>query len=264
MLMAVKNQFKVTMLSFKYSIMRELLNKASFLSSIFFMILNNSCMVAQWVVLFSIKDDFGGYGLKEIILLWGLAAGTYGVAHAFFNESFHLSDIIVKGKLDAYIVQPKNILIGAITSQIVPSAFGDLIFAYIACLIYSFSIKVILLFTLFIITGGFILVSLAIILNSLSFWFRNTDLIADTGTSAVIFFATYPEGIFHGLTKWLLFTIIPVGIANYIPTRIIINYNFELLVINVIACIFFIAFAFIIFYQGLKRYSSGNLMSARV
>lgn len=264
MLTAVKNQFKVTYLSLKYSLMRELLNKASFISSMFFMILNNSCMVAQWVVLFSLKDEFGGYGFKDIILLWGLAAGTYGVAHAFFSKSFHLSDTIVSGKLDAYIVQPKSILIGAVTSQIVPSAFGDIVFAYIACLIYSINIKVILLFTLFSITGGIILVSFAIILNSLSFWFKNTDLIADTGTSAAIFFATYPDGIFHGLTKWILFTIIPVGIANYIPIRVIINSSLELLLLNILICLIFIILAFVIFYRGLKRYSSGNLMSARV
>ena len=201
---------------------------------------------------------------EHIFLLWGLAAGTYGVAHLFFKKSFHLSDVIINGKLDAYIVQPKNILIGAITSEIETSAIGDIIFAYIACFLYSLNIKVILLFTLFSITGGLIVVGLAIILGSLSFWLKNSDLIADTGTSAVVFFATYPEVIFHGLTKWILFTIIPVGIANYLPVRCMIYFDYKLIFINTLVCILLIAFSFIIFYRGLKRYSSGNLMSARV
>lgn len=264
MLTVAKNQLKVTFLSFKYSLMREMLNKASFLSNVFFMILNNSCMVAQWFILFSLKDEFGGYTMRHIFLLWGLAAGTYGVAHLFFDKSFNLSDLIVNGKLDAYIVQPKNILIGAITSDIKTSAIGDIIFAYIACFLYSINIKVIFLFTLFNITGGLIIVGLAIILGSLSFWLRNSDLIADTGTSAMIFFATYPDGIFHGLTKWILFTIIPVGIANYLPVRSMIYFDYKLIFINVLICILFIILAFIIFYRGLKRYASGNLMSARV
>ena len=262
--MAAKNQIKVVLMSYKYSFMREMLNKTSFISGIVFMMLNNACMIGQWIVLFTLKADFGGYGLREIILLWGFAAGTYGVAHAFFAQAFHLSDLIINGKLDAYLVQPKNILISVITSAIIPHALGDIIFAYVACFIYSLNIKVILLFTLLIITGGLILTSLAAILNSLSFWLKNSDLIADTGVSAVIFFATYPDGIFHGLTKWILFTIIPVGIANYIPVRSIINCDYSLILFNILACVLFVAFTFIIFYRGLKRYASGNLMSARV
>ena len=61
MLTEVKNQWKVTRLSIKYALVRELLNKATFLSNIFFMILNNSCMIVQWIVLFAIKDNMGGY-----------------------------------------------------------------------------------------------------------------------------------------------------------------------------------------------------------
>ena len=264
MLMVVKNQIKVTAMSLKYSIMREMLNKVSFLSSIFFMILNNSCMVAQWIVLFSLKDSFGSYGFKQIILLWGFAAGSYGIAHTFFFKSFSLAETINTGKLDAYIVQPKNVLIASITSAISPSAIGDILFAYIACFIYSINIKVILLFTLFTITGGLILTSLAVILNSLSFWFRNSDLIADVGVNSMVFFNTYPDSIFSGLTKWLLFTIIPVGIASYIPVRIIENGSYELIAINILVCMLFIFLAFFTFYRGLKRYSSGNLMSARI
>ena len=152
MLTEAKNQFKVTKLSIKYSIMREMLNKASFLSNIFFMILNNSSMVVQWIVLFSLKDNFGGYTFKQVLLLWGMAAGVYGIAHFFFERAFDLSGVINSGKLDAYIVQPKNILISVITSGVQVSAIGDVIFSYIMYFIYGFSIKGIMLFTLFIVT----------------------------------------------------------------------------------------------------------------
>src|SRR5574344_2864754 len=118
MLTEAKNQLKVIGLSLKYSLMREMLNKASFVSNIFFMILNNSCMIVQWIILFSIKEDFGGYTFKDVLLLWGLAATIYGFAHFFFRKSFSLSGTIVNGKLDAYIVQPKNILLSIITSEI--------------------------------------------------------------------------------------------------------------------------------------------------
>ena len=65
MLMAVKNQLNVTLLSIKYALMREMLNKTTFLANIIFMILNNASFIIQWVVLFSIKDDIAGNTFHE-------------------------------------------------------------------------------------------------------------------------------------------------------------------------------------------------------
>ncbi len=264
MLTEAKNQLKVIGLSLKYSLMREMLNKASFVSNIFFMILNNSCMIVQWIILFSIKEDFGGYTFKDVLLLWGLAATIYGFAHFFFRKSFSLSGTIVNGKLDAYIVQPKNILLSIITSEITVSAIGDFIFGYIMYFIYGFSIESFILFTLFTITGGLMLTSASIILNSLSFWFTNSDMIADVGNSLLVNFATYPDGIFKNVTKVLLYTLVPVGVINYIPINVILNFNIYLLLINVCISILLVLLAFIVFNRGLKRYSSSNLMNARI
>lgn len=264
MLMEVKNQLKVTGLSIKYAMMRELLNKATFISNIIFMILNNSCMIVQWIVLFSLKSDMGGYNFRQVLLLWGMAAGVYGVSHFFFKKCFSLSDTINSGKLDAYIVQPKNILLSTITSDIEVSALGDMLFAIIVYFIYGFTIKGFVLFILFAIIGGLMLTAVSVILHSLSFWFNNADMVADVGNSLMTNFATYPDGIFKGITKWLLFTLIPVGIANYIPIKIIIEFNPYLFIINISVCILLIIFAYVIFYRGLKRYSSSNLMSARI
>ena len=264
MLMAVKRQVKVTLLSIKYAFMRELLNKTTFFSNVFFMILNNASFIIQWVILFSLKDNFGGYTFKQVLLLWGIAAGTYGFSHFFFKKAYNLSEIIINGKLDAYLVQPKNVLLSAITSDIEPSAIGDILYSYIVLFIYGINIKNFCLFTLFSITGGLILTSVAVILGSLSFWFNKTDIIVETGNSLMVNFATYPDGIFKGIVKILLFTFIPVGITTYIPVRILSSFNVYYLLIVILFTIFIVLFAFLIFNKGLKNYSSSNLMSARV
>ena len=263
MLTAVRNQFKVTKLSIKYALMRAMLNKVTFFSNVIFMVLNNSAMIVQWVVLFSIKPEFGGYTLKQVLLLWGLAAGSYGVSRFFFKKSFSLSDTICNGKLDTYIVQPKNILISSITSDVGVSALGDMLFGIIMFFVYGFSISGFLIFIFFCITGGLILTSISIILNSLSFWITNSDMISEVGNDLMINFSTYPDGIFKGITKWLLFTIIPVGIVNYIPVKVIINFNIYLFIINIGVTSLLIMLAFVIFFKGLKRYSSTNLMNVR-
>ena len=264
MLTAVKNQFKISFLTIKYALMREMLNKVTFVTNIIFMLLNNASFIIQWIVLYSLKDNVGGYTFKQVLLLWGIASGTYGVSRFFFKRAFSLSEIINTGKLDSFLVQPKNVWLSAITTDVEASALGDLIYGYIMLFIYGFSIERFLLFTLFITTGGLIMVAIAVILGSLSFWFNKSDVVADVGNSLMNNFATYPDGIFKGLVKGLLYTLIPVGIVNYIPVMVLTEFNLGLMLIVIGVTILIITLAFIIFFKGLKRYSSSNLMIARI
>lgn len=47
MLMEVKNQIKVMVLSVKYNIMKQMTNKVTFITNIVFMILNNASFIVQ-------------------------------------------------------------------------------------------------------------------------------------------------------------------------------------------------------------------------
>jgi len=264
MLTVVKNQIRISLLSVKYALIKEMLNKTTFISNIIFMILNNASFIIQWLILYSLKENVGGYTFKQVMLLWGIAAATYGFSHFFFKNAYNLSDVINTGKLDSYLVQPKNVLLSSITTAVETSALGDLLYGYIMLFVYDFTIPRFLLFTTFTICGGIILTSIAVILGSLSFWFSKSDIIADTGNSMMTNLATYPDGIFKGLVKVLLFTLIPVGIVNYIPVKIMTEFNINLFAIVILSTILLTTLAFIIFYKGLKKYSSSNLMIAKI
>lgn len=264
MLMEVKNQIKVMMLSLKYALMREMLNKVTFLSNIIFMLLNNVSFIIQWIILYSMKDNVGGYTFNQVLILWGMAAGTFGFAHFFFKKAFYLSDTITNGKLDSYLVQPKNVLISCITSEVSPSALGDFLYGCIMIFLSGITLYKALIFTLFVTMGGIVLVDIAVILGSLSFYISKSDVIADTVNNFMICFATYPDGIFKGITKIILFTIIPIGITTYIPVWVLTKFNLFYLITVIVFTMFITLFAFTIFYKGLKRYSSSNLMISKI
>ena len=78
MLMEVKNQLKVSFLTIKYVI---------------FMVLNNASFIIQWIVLYSLRSDIGGYTFKQVLLLWGMASGTYGLLTSFLEK--HLVYLIL-------------------------------------------------------------------------------------------------------------------------------------------------------------------------
>ncbi len=264
MLMEVKNQLKVSLLSTKYALQREMLNKVTFISNVFFMILNNASFIIQWVILYSLKEEVGGYTLKQVLLLWGFASATYGFSRFFFKDAFNLTETINNGKLDAFLIQPKNVLISCITSSVEVSSIGDLLYGLIMLTLFGLNIENLLLFILFSILGGLILVSISVIFSSLSFWFGKVDIIANTTNSLMINFATYPDGIFKGIIKVLFYTIIPIGFVNYLPIKIMTEFNLLYLLLIIFSTIFFVTLAFIIFYRGLRKYSSSNLMNARV
>ena len=264
MLQAVKNQLRVTITTIKYGLMREMINKTSFIMNILFMILNNASFIIQWIVIYSLKEDVGGYTFNQVLLLWAIAASTYGFSHFIFKKSYSLSDVITNGKLDSFLVQPKNVLISTITSDIEVSALGDILYGYIVLIISGFTVTKFLLFTLFSMTGTIIMTDIAVLLGSLSFWFGKSDMIADTGNSLMANFSTYPDGIFKGVARILLLTIIPVGLTSYFPIWIMTEFNLKLTFVIIGITIVLTILTFVVFYRGLMKYSSSNLMISKI
>ena len=261
---AVKNQLRVCLLAIKYNIMREMLNRVTFLTNIGFMILNNATFILQWMILFHIKEDIGGYTMREVMLLWGLAASTFGLSRILFARAFSLPDLIVSGKLDSYLVQPKNVLLGVITSATSTSAIGDLLYGLILLCVFCFSPGRLLLFLLFTVTGAVILAAFALLLGSLSFWFLRADAFAQHMVNSSISFATYPDGIFHGAARFLLFQILPVGMVIYRPVHVMVEFDCGSLARILFYTVLICALAAVVFYRGLRRYASSNLMEARM
>ena len=264
MLTEVKKEIKLMLYSVRYALIREMLNKVSFISNIIFMILNNASFIIQWIILYSVKDNVGGYSFSQVLLLWGLASTSFGISHFFFKRAYNLSNTIVNGSLDNYLLQPKNVLLSAITSDVEVSALGDITYGIIIFFFTKESIKLFPVYIFFSITSALILTAVAVIYGSLSFWFTNSEQVADRVNSALTSFATYPEGIFKGIVKIILYTIIPVGIISYLPIRVLSSFNLVLFLIIIGITISLVLLSFIIFNKGLKRYSSSNLMVARI
>lgn len=264
MLMEAKKELRLMWLSVRYNIMREMVNRTSFLMNVIFMALNNATFIIQWLILFQLKEDIGGYQMSDVLILWALAASTFGFSHVFLCGAFRLPRLILHGKLDAFLVQPKSVLLSICRSEISTSAIGDLLYGYLIIFIFHFNIRKIFLYTFFTITGGVILAAFAVIAGSLSFFIVRGDILADNLIGGAINFSTYPEGIFKGVVRVLLYTLIPVGIVSYLPVLALREVSLIIPFISLLAAVLLTLLAFWIFSNGLKRYSSSNLMSARI
>lgn len=263
MLMEVKNNIKIMLLSLKYNIMKEMENKAAFITSIIMMIFNNATFIIQWVTIFTLKDYVGSYNLNDVMLFWAVSSGAYGLSHIFFHGAWKIPEYIEYGKLDSFIVSPKNVLCYVITSSSSPSAIGDFLYGYIALIIFNFSIKNILIYTLLIILASLIYTAHAVIVRSLIFKFTKSNGFEDTIDSIILNGSLYPDVIFNRAIKIIFMTIIPCALSSWLPVSIILDFSFLKVSILIGATIFYITLAFIMFNKGLKNYSSSNLMGVR-
>lgn len=264
MLTAVRNQLRVCALSVKYNIMREMLNKVTFVTNVLFMMFNNATFIVQWVILLRLRDDVGGYTMRGVMLLWGLAASSFGLSRILFARVFSLPELIINGKLDSYLVQPKNVLLSVMTSGTNTSAIGDLLYGLLLLCIFCFSVKRLLLFLLFTVTGAGIMTAFALLTGSLSFWFVRSELFASHMVGSMTSFSTYPDGIFKGAARFLLYNVIPVGMMIYHPVHIMIAFDAAKLVTVLGYLALLSALAVFVFYRGLRRYTSSSLMAARM
>lgn len=263
MLTAVKNQLRVMFLSIKYNIIRQMVNKKSFLFSVLLMFISNASFLVQWVVILSVTDDVS-LSMKQILLVWGCAAVSFGYSQVLFAGSSNIPSYIINGKLDAYLVQPKNVLLSVITSNTSASAVGDVLYGYVVTLIAIPSIKTFLLVTLLGLLGAIIYTAFAVILYSLLFFSLNFRELAQTLVRIPTSFATYPETIFTGVIKFMLYVIFPVGFIVYLPIKFLLENNLMVLGAILLFAIVIVILAFCLFNFGLKKYSSTNLMNARV
>lgn len=255
---------RVCALSVKYNIMREMVNKVTFLTNVGFMVLNNATFLVQWMILLRMRGDVGGYTMREIMLLWGIMAASFGLSHILFARAFSLSDLIIKGKLDSFLVQPKNVLVSVLTSSTDSSAIGDFLYGTALVCACKPGVGGFFLFLLLVVTGTVIFTAFAVLLGSLSFWFVRMDMLQNQIVMGIVSFGTYPDGIFKGASRFFLYFIIPVGMAVWHPVHLMVSFDAGMFfAVAGYACVL-LALAVAVFYRGLRRYASGNLMVARL
>lgn len=264
MLMAAKREIILAFLSIKYNIMRSYTEFKSFVLSVVLSILNNAVFIIQWIVLFGIHGSFGDYRFDDIMFIWAMACSTGAVYGIMFGGAGTLSQLIMVGKLDSFIVQPRNLYFNIATSATDISAFGDLVYSIILCAIFSKDYRTVLAFVILSLAGAFILLAFHMVIGSLTFWISDGRLISALLSNVMTAVATYPDKIFNRFIRGLLYSIFPVGFIIFIPAHTLKEPNIEAIFYVMIAALIYLMISISFFYKGKKRYISSNIMSSRL
>jgi ABC-2 type transport system permease protein len=261
MLMEVKKSLKLMLYYFKFNISSVMEYRVSFLIQCFGMVLNNASFIFFWWILFTNISNIGGYGFKDVMMLWALSSSGFGICFVMFGNVNQITRMILNGELDTYLLQPKDPLINILCSKTIVSAWGDTLYGIVLFfLIRGFDLKGFLLFMIFAVTAGLMFAAVLVTAHALSFYAGNVEGLAQLVTEFLISFSIYPEGIFKGGLKYILYSAIPAAFMVYIPARVINEFNIVLLLQVLGVSIIWIIIAYTLFYRGLKKYESGNLI----
>jgi viologen exporter family transport system permease protein len=239
--------------------------RVGFLTSVGFMVISDAMWIVFWTIFFSRFPVVRGWTLEDVVTLWAIAATGYGIAWGFFgNARPEGVRVIVSGRMDYYLLLPRNVLLHFIGGSVSVASFGDIIFGLAVFVgIVRPDPAQLGLFLILALCAATILVSFGVLMVSLTFWAGNTESLGLQISNALITFSTYPMDLFSTTVKVALFTVLPAGFAVYLPVTIIRDFDLVRLGIVFLFTGGFAAFAAAAFYAGLRRYESGNLVAAQ-
>jgi ABC-2 type transport system permease protein len=240
--------------------------RASFLSQIVGMMINNGIYFVFWLIFFDRFGTIRGYNINEIYLLFAIVTFGYGIAYMFAgNTSGNLAYLIAQGRLDYYLVFPRNLLLHVVFSRMIVSAIGDLTFGVVAYLFTGrFHPLEILLFLVISLLVALVLIAFAILAGSLAFFMGNSQQASHQLNMTLLTFSLYPNSLFSGAARFMLYTIIPAAFVGSVPVQIIQERNGLLLLGLVGAAVVLWGLATAVFYTGLRRYESGSAINVNV
>jgi ABC-2 type transport system permease protein len=230
----------------------------AFVLEVLFMVLNNFTFFVFWWVLMARVPSLRGWQIGDVQMLFGLVAIAFGATVTLTGGVRHLGELIEDGGLDTLLTQPKPVLVYALGLRLKPSGFGDALTGFILVATSGLvSLRMIPLFVTAVAASAAVVLACGIIFFSLAFWL-GPNTMARQLWELLITFSLYPEPLFGGGLRFLLFTALPAGLVGYLPVRIVRAPAAEDVALLVVGAAVYLALAVKIFQAGLRRYSSGS------
>ena len=184
---------------------------------------------------------------------------------ALFGGVRYLSQQISDGSLDGHLALPRGTLFRVLCSRSQGNGWGDMVsgMCFVAASGHVSASELPLLAAVFA-CAMTVYLSYCIVVGSLAFWIDLSSDFGKTLQDIIIIFSSYPENIFGGWSKLLVFTAIPAGIMTFVPVRALDDFTLEAGLIAVGGCLAMLVLATSMYHFGLRRYASGNRFTGKM
>jgi len=241
------------------SVRASLALRGAFFLRVAFMALNNVIFFVFWWLLFERVPSVRGYDLADMATLFGVSAAGFGVANTLGGGVHQLGRMIDEGELDTLLTQPKPTLPYAVCMRCNAAAVGDFLSGGAMILASGHvSLTTLPLVVLAIIASAIMYTASAVLIFSSAFWLGRNDGACRQVLDTLITFSLYPDTLFGGGVRLLLYTVLPAAFVAHIPARLVREPSLTSIALLSAACIGYTALAAFVFKRGLSRYNSGS------
>lgn len=238
--------------------------RTSFVMQLFGMLINDVMWVIFWVLYFDRFPVLNGWTLQDVVVLWAMMGSGFGLANTFFGNLARLNDLITQGQLDYYLALPKNVLYHVAIARISPTALGDLLFGPLLMLVMTEMTGARwAIYGVCSILAAAVIVGYTTIVGSFAFYMGSAERASSQAMYTLFHFVSYPSQIFPKGVKFLLFTVVPAGFVTTIPVDLVRSFAWGPMLGLVAGAAAFLGLGILVFYRGLRRYESGNMLIMR-
>jgi ABC-2 type transport system permease protein len=233
--------------------------RGAFVMQVAFMALNNFVFFVFWWALMGHVDTIRGWRLGDIELLFGVVAAAVGLTVSVAGGVRYLGRFIDDGDLDTLLTQPRSVLVHALGMRSQPAGFGDLISGLIF-IAWSGQVswRMLPFLVAAVLASAIVFAASGIVFFSLAFWLGQVETVAVQLWELVITFSLYPEPLFGGALRLVLFTVLPAGFVGYIPARVVHAPTLLDVTMLTMGAAAYMSLALLVFERGLRRYASGS------
>jgi len=253
-------------LYFKVNLSGAMAYRATFVMQAAGMAFSNAFFIVFWAIAFAhMGGGIGGYAFDDVMFIWATATSAYGLSYMLFGNQARLSGSIISGEMDVYLLQPKPPLLGMMCAGVNLSAWGDFAYGIILMLATQHGNPMAwLMYLAGVLAGVPIIAGVSMLAHSLTFYLGNANIIGGMAMEFMISMTVYPLGIYRGVIRALMFSLLPAAFIVHIPLSLVSEFK-PLVFLGVLAgACAYCALAYWVFMRGVKRYESGNLIITRM
>ena len=190
------------------------------------LILTTSEFVAIWA-LFQRFDSIGGYGIRHVAVLYGMAGASFAICEIFGRGFDGFSVQILSGDFDRMLLRPRGTTFQIMASELHLGRTGRLLQALVVLawglsgLELSWTFGHACLLPLAILGGACLFLGLFVVHATLAFFTTQGLEIMNTVTYGGVETAHFPLSIYEDWFQRFFTFIVPLACLNYFPAQIL-------------------------------------------
>ena len=232
-------------------------NSGGFWVQVLTMVVNDLAWVAFWVLFFRRVGEVRGWDADKVLLLLATLTTAGGIVLGILGNARRIGQLAADGGIDAALALPVPPLAHLLVRRIETTNLGDLVFGVVLFAVNGRpDLERTAVYLLGVATASVLLTGFLVAVGSLAFLFGRNEA-GEFGFNAILLLGSYPSEIFTGVSKLVLYTLVPAAFVGAVPARLIDDFDPALAAGAMGAAACFALLGWATFSAGLRRYTSG-------